>query len=65
MTLITKFKTGKVVQYDDVDDVDHDSEFVYVWLCNGKQLRCKTRAVKYYIARYEIGGDILVYPNRM
>ena len=45
MTLITKFKTGKVKTLKDVDDVDHDHKYIYVYMCNGKIMRCHTSAV--------------------
>jgi hypothetical protein len=63
MTLITKFKSGKVTTLENVDDIDHDHEYIYVYMRDGLIKRCPTRAVKYYIARYELGGDVLVYPN--
>lgn len=64
MTLITKFKTGKTVTLKDVDDVDHDRNYIYVYMCNGSIVRCHTRAVTYYIMRYDMFGDTLVYPNK-
>jgi hypothetical protein len=64
MTLITKFKTGRTEIMENVDDVDHDDEYVTVWFESNKIMRCKTAAVKYYIVRYAIGGDITVYPDR-
>ncbi len=63
MTLITKFKTGKVKTLKDVDDVDHDHKYIYVYMCDGSIKRCPTRAVTYYIMRYDMFGDTLVYPN--
>lgn len=64
MTLITRFKSGKTVVLENVDDVDHDDEYMTVWFVGNKIMRCKTAAVKYYIARYSLGGDITVYPDR-
>lgn len=64
MTLITKFKTGRTEIMENVDDVDHDDEYVTVWFESNKIMRCKTTVVKYYIVRYANGGDITVYPDR-
>lgn len=64
MTLITKFKTGKTNIMENVDDVDHDEKYLTVWFEGNKIMRCKTAAVKYYIMRYDFGGDVLVYPDR-
>lgn len=64
MTLITRFKSGKTVVMENVDDVDHDDEYMTVWFEGNKIMRCKTAAVKYYIVRYSLGGDITVYPDR-
>lgn len=58
MTLITKFKSGRTEIMENVDD-----EYVTVWFESNKIMRCKTAAVKYYIVRYAIGGDITVYPD--
>lgn len=64
MTIITKFKTGKVITLKGVDDVDHDHKYIYVYMYNGKIVRCHTRAVTYYIIRHDVLGDTLVYPNK-
>lgn len=64
MTLITKFKSGKVTTIENVDDVDQDDGYLYVYMENGKQLRCSLTAVKYFIQRYATGAEYVLYPNK-
>lgn len=54
MTLITKFKSGKVVTYDD---------YLYVYMVNGSLLRCRAHAVRFFIQRYSTGDEYVVFPD--
>lgn len=64
MILITKFKTGKTIVMENVDDVDHDDKYLTVWFEGNKIMRCKTAAVKYYTMRYDYSNPVTVYPDR-
>lgn len=65
MTLITKFKSGKVVTYENVDDVDLDKydDYLYVYMVNGSLLRCRAHAVRFFIQRYSTGDEYVVFPD--
>lgn len=65
MTLLVKFKTGKLQKYENVDDTELDDDYLYVYMCNGKILRCHSSAVKYYVERYEsTGQEFCTYPDK-
>lgn len=66
MTLIVKFKSGKGVTHNNVDDVDLDTSdnYLYVYLDNGHILRCRANAVKWFVQRYSDGHEFVVYPDK-
>lgn len=64
MTLITKFKSGKVIIFENVDDVDHDGDELYVYLENGHTLKCKTHRIIHFIMRYATGEEYVTFPNK-
>lgn len=63
MTLYFKFKSGKVTELHDVDDVDHDSDTIYVYMENGTIKRCLSRAVKYFTIEYSTGQRYTCHPD--
>ena len=64
MTLITKFKSGKVVTYTEVDDVEQDDNYLYVYMRDGSIVRGRCRSISYYIERYETGHEFCIYPDK-
>lgn len=65
MTLIVKFKSGKVTTFDNVDDTELDDGYLYVCMSDGKILRYSSRSVKYYVERYEsTGQEFCTYPDK-
>lgn len=63
MTLYFKFKSGKVTELHDVDDVDHDHETIYVYMENGTIKRCRSCAVKYFTIEYSTGQRYTCRPD--
>lgn len=62
MTLYVKFKTGKLTELHDVDDVDHDGDTIYVYMEDGTIKRCHSCAVKYFTIEYSTGQCYTCYP---
>lgn len=52
MTLYFKFKSGKVTELHNVDDIDHDGDIIYVYMENGTIKRCHSCYVKYFAIEY-------------
>lgn len=52
MTLYFKFKSGKVTELHNVDEVDHDGDTIYVYMKNGTIKRCHSCYVKYFAIEY-------------
>lgn len=63
MTLLIKFKSGKFTELTDVDDVDHDGDFIYVYFENGTIKRCRSCAVKFFTIQYSTGEQWTVHPD--
>ena len=65
MTLIVKFKSGKVVTHEDVDDVDLDisDDYLYIYMNDGSLLRCRAHAVRFFIQRYSTGQEYVIFPD--
>lgn len=64
MALIVKFKSGKVTIFENVDDVDHDGDELYVYMENGHILKCKTYRIIHFIMRYATGEEYVTFPNK-
>lgn len=64
MTLIIKFKSGHVKVIENVDDVDHDGNELYVYLEDGHILRCKTYRIIHFKTRYTTGEEYVTFPNK-
>lgn len=50
-------------EFENVDDVDHDQDYIYIYMENGTQYRVKTAAVRWFEMSYSIGNPVVVYPN--
>ena len=64
MTLIIKFKSGKVTVFENVDDVDHDGDELYVYMEDGRVLKCKTYRIIHFNMRYATGEEYVTFPNK-
>lgn len=64
MTLLVKFKSGKIIKYAEVDDTELDDGYLYVYMRDGRLIRCRSRVVKYYVEKYETGQEFCTYPDK-
>lgn len=55
MTVYFKFKSGKVTELHNVDDIDHDGDTIYVYMENGTIKSCHSCYVKCFTIEYSPG----------
>lgn len=63
MTVYFKFKSGKLTELHDVDDIGHDGYTIYVYMENGTIKRCLLRTVKYFTIEYSPGQRYTCHPD--
>ena len=63
MTVYFKFKSGKVTELHNVDDIDLDGDIIYVYMENGTIKRYHSCYVKYFTIEYSPGQRYIFSPD--